>query len=207
MRWAIRNGKSEFRNASAGWHVISATVPGFREVAKAVHDSLDNATLAPPIDETSPPPFFYPGVRWSDPLLDPIRVLTVCEALENREVIHHRRVVIVGIFKSGMDETLRLDCPEQLVSGDVGWPSAVGLTRPSEPPEALRDEIEKKRQEVIKSSPPEAPLRAERVVGLYGYFVSVAGLTAAACCKAPIETVLPPARLFGLGETDFRVIR
>jgi hypothetical protein len=131
----------------------------------------------------------------------------VCEALENRESISYQRVVIVGIFKSGMDETLRLDCSAQLVTGEVGWPSSIGLTRPSMPPESLRDEVEKKRAEVLKSGPPGAQPRPERVVGLYGIFISLDGLTKAPCCSATVETVLPPARLFGLSEKDFRVIR
>jgi hypothetical protein len=105
-----------------------------------------------------------------------------------------------------MDETLRLDCPTQLVAGEVGWPSSIGLTRPSMPPDALRDKIEQKRQEILKSGPPGAQPRPERVIALYGKFAIPAGLTNAPCCSAAVETVLPPARLFGAAEKDLRVI-
>lgn len=193
------SGAFEVTGVAAGWYVLAAWRPGFHELVKAIHAEGDVDVGAmnlgvPPRTASRPPQADIPA-------------LTVCEALDRRESLVFRPIVIVGVFKSGMDETLRLDCPEQLVSGAVGWPSAIGLTNPLPPPEALRAEIEKKRQEVLKSSPPEAPLRPERVVGLYGYFASVAGLTAAPCCKAPVETVLPPARLFSIGATDLRVIR
>ncbi len=188
-------GRFEFRSLAPDWYLISADLPGSRESVRAIHATGDADTGFLAI------PKLGPTAQASE------SVSTVCEAFGNRDALSGRLVVIVGIFKSGMDETLRLDCPTQLVSGEVGWPSAIGLTNPSPPPEALRAEIEKKRQEVLKSSPPEAPFRPERVVGLYGYFASVAGLTAAPCCKAPVETVLPPARLFGITEKDRRVIR
>ncbi len=210
MTLAQSDGHGNFvlRDVPAGSYIVLTSSAGFRQRANGVRVesvAADLSAIELPLGlisgdvvcslpcEIPPPP--------------PIPVLTVCEAFDRRDPLSYQRVVIVGIFKSGMDETLRLDCPTQLASGDVGWPSAIGLTRPSQPPESLRDEIEKKRQEVIKSSPPEAPLRPERVVGLYGVFVSLAGLTAQPCCKAPIETVLPPARLFGMGATDLRVIR
>jgi hypothetical protein len=135
-----------------------------------------------------------------------IPVLSVREALETGPSSCPWRVVIVGIFKSGTDETLRLDCPFQLLTGEVGWPSSIGLTRPSNPPDVLRDKVETKRQEILKSGPPGAQPRPERVVGLYGYFRFLTGLTSAPCCSAPVETVLPPARLFGINEKDLRVI-
>lgn len=106
-----------------------------------------------------------------------------------------------------MDETLRLDCPIELVSGDVGWPSSIGLNKVDSPPENLRDQIEAKRQQILKAAPPNAPLRPERVVGLYGQFVALAGLAATKCCSSQVQTSLPPARLFGMHETDLRVIR
>jgi hypothetical protein len=74
-------------------------------------------------------------------------------------------------------------------------------------PDELRGEVEKKRQQILASAPPEAPLRPERVVGLYGVFNSLTGLSVSPCCGAAVETTFPAARLFGIGETDLRVIR
>jgi hypothetical protein len=128
-----------------------------------------------------------------------------------REVVKAIRVdqndADAGSIQLSGPRSLRLDCPFQLVTGEVGWPSSIGLTRPSQAPDALREEVEKKRQEVLKSGPPGAQPRPERVVGLYGIFVAPAGLASAPCCSAAVETTLPPARLFGVAEKDLRVIR
>jgi hypothetical protein len=133
--------------------------------------------------------------------------MTVCEALKNRDQSDFNPVVIVGIFKSGLDETLRQDCPNQLVTGDIGWMSAIALTRPTDPPESLRPEIEKKRQIILNSGPPGAHPRPERVTALYGRLVSPSGLTSIPCCTALVEINAAPARLIGLDERDFRVLR
>src|SRR5580658_8559027 len=100
-------GKFEFPSVSAGWYILSASAFG-SEIVKAVHvdASVDIGPLDIPVGSMS--------VQDSHP------VLTVCEALENREELNHQRVLIVGIFKSGVDETLRLDCPFQVVSGEIG---------------------------------------------------------------------------------------
>jgi len=188
---AGRNGAFEFPNVSAGWYIIA-----LGNVARAI------LVVQGGVDAGAFKPLSAPRATQGT-----VPVLTVCEALARRDSLSYQRLVIIGIFKSGMDETLRLDCPTQLMSGELGWPSSIGLTRPSQPPDNLRAQVERKRQEIIKSSPPEAPLRPERVVGLYGMFVSLAGLTAAPCCSAAVETVLPPARLFGIAETDLSVIR
>lgn len=191
-------GVFEFRDLARGTYVFSVRVRGTAGVTQAVRVQAEGLTDVGSV---------LLRVGAFPERSDPVRVVTVCEALDQRELFYLQRLVIVGIFKSGMDETLRLDCPTQLVSGEVGWPSSIGLTRPAQPPDELREQVEKKRQELLKSAPPEAPLRPERVIGLYGIFVSLAGLTAARCCSAAVETVYPPARLFGLDETDLRVIR
>jgi hypothetical protein len=191
-----RTGAFEFPDVAPGWYILSGAAPGFLETIRPIRvedASADAGRLTFLLELQAKP--------------GPVPILTVCEALENGQAISHRRVVIVGIFKSGMDETLRLDCPFQPVTGEVGWPSSIGLTRPSNPPDALREEVEKKRAEVLKSGPPGAQPRPERVVGLYGIFVALLGLTSAPCCRAPVETTLPPARLFGIAEKDLRVIR
>ncbi len=204
-----RTGEFAFLDVAVGWCILSASVEYFRETVTAVYGesrgSADVGAVMLQIDTTKT--FAYEGFPPPPPPEPPIRVLTVCEALENRDTISYRRVVIVGIFKSGVDETLRLDCQTELITGDIGWPSAIGLTKVGNVPDELRGEVEKKRQEILSSAPPEAPLRPERVVGLYGVFVSLAGLTSAKCCSATVETVFPPARLFGISETDLRVIR
>lgn len=215
----VSRGGFEFSDVAPGWYILSVFAEGFQETVHAIRvvdGSNDAGTIDVRFRQCSETASLVcdtwgeiPGLpRSRSVCLRDTLVLTVGEALKGGLGYPcSHPVVIIGIFKSGMDETLRLDCPTQLVSGDVGWPSAIGLTNPSPPPEALRAEIEKKRQEVLKSSPPEAPLRPERLVGLCGYLVSPAGLTTAACCTAQVETVLPPARLFGVTETDRRVIR
>jgi hypothetical protein len=196
---AGRDGNFEFRDVPPGWVILSAVASGFHEIVRAIRveaASTDAGDLRRMM-----------LLVLARPAQEPVRILTVCEALDSRDAINRGRVVIVGIFKSGMDETLRLDCPSQLISGELGWPSSIGLTRPAQPPDELREEIEKKRAEVLKSGPPGAQPRPERVVALYGIFVSLAGLTSAPCCQAAVETAISPARLFGISERDFRVIR
>jgi hypothetical protein len=190
-------GGFEFPNVAAGWYIVSGAMPDFRQMVKSVRVEGNAPTDAGPL-------VLLPALQAGQ---GPVPVFTVCEALENRETIRFQRVVIVGIFKSGMDDTLRLDCASQLVTGEVGWPSSIGLTRPSNPPDSLRAEVEKKRAEVLKSGPPGAQPRPERVVGLYGILATPTGLTPAPCCRAAVETTFPPARLFGIGEKDLRVIR
>lgn len=187
-------GEFSFASLTDGWYILSLSMFGYRETVKAVH--VDGSVEV----DFGPALLILQGRRATP-------VLSVCDALDQREALNGQPTVIVGIFKSGMDETLRLDCPMELVSGDIGWPSAIGLTKAGNVPDELRGEVEKKRQQILGSAPAEARLRPERVVGLYGVFVSLAGLTNAPCCKAAVETVLPPARLFGVNETDLRVIR
>jgi len=189
-------GGFEFLDVSPGWYVLSSIAPDFQESVRAVHVQAQGAADAGAI--------LLQPMKVTD---RPAPVLTVCEALSRMARYTHAPAVIVGIFKSGMDETLRLDCSFQLMTGEVGWPSSIGLTRPSQPPDALRDKVEQKRQEILKSGPPGATPRVERIVGLYGIFAAPAGLTSAPCCSAAIETTLPPARLFSVAEKDLRVIR
>jgi hypothetical protein len=189
-----RRGEFTFANLTDGWYILSLSMFGYRQTVTAVKvERIAEVDFSGGL-------LILQGRR-------PTPVLSVCDALDQREALNGQPTVIVGIFKSGMDETLRLDCPTQLVTGGIGWPSAVGLTKVDNVPDALRNEVEKKRQEILKGSPPEAPLRPERVVGLYGVFVSLAGLSSAKCCSASVETPLPPARLVGITETDLRVIR
>jgi hypothetical protein len=191
---ADRSGEFSFVSLTDGWYILSLSMPGYRETVKAVHvDGIAEADFSRGL-------LILQGRRATP-------VLSVCDALDQREALTGQPVVVVGIFKSGMDETLRLDCTTQLVTGDIGWPSAVGLTKVGNVPDELRGEVEKKRREILASAPPEAPLRPERVVGLYGRFVSLGGLSNAICCTAAVETTFPPARLFGVSETDLRVIR
>jgi hypothetical protein len=191
---AGRRGEVIFSNLAEGPYILSASLRGFRETVKAVQ--VQGATT---VEFTLPPT--RPTERFFTP------ILTVCEALDQRDSLTSQLVVIVGVFKSGMDETLRLDCPTQLVSGEVDWPSSIGLTNVAPPSEIFRDPVEKKRQEILATALPEAPPRPERVVGFEGRFVSLAGLSSAKCCSAAAETSLPPARLFGVNERDLRVIR
>ena len=188
---AGRAGAFEFANVAPGWYILAAG-----DTARAIQVGRSDVDAGALKSRTA--------VR---SMGGSVRILTVCEALDQRDSLSYRRVIIVGIFKSGMDETLRLDCPTELRSGELGWPSSIGLTGVSRAPDEFRAQVEKKRQQVLSSSPPEAPLRPERVVGLYGVFVSLAGLTAAPCCKGAVETVYPPARLFGIFEVDLSVIR
>jgi hypothetical protein len=191
---ADRRGEFSFAGLADGWYILSLSMPGYREMVKVVHvqggAEIDFSRRLLSLQGQHATP-----------------VLSVCEALDQREALIGQPAVIVGIYKSGMDETLRLDCPFELRSGEIGWPASIGLTHTAQAPDQFRDQIEKKRQEILSSAPPEAPLRPERVVGLYGRFVSLGGLNKAKCCSSPVETAYPPARLFGLNDTDLRVLR
>jgi hypothetical protein len=191
---ADRRGEFGFAGVANGWYILSLSIPGYREIVKAAH-----VEAAAEID-FSRGLLILQGQRATP-------VLSVCDALDQREALTGQPAVIVGIYKSGMDETLRLDCPFELTSGDIGWPASIGLTHASQAPNEFLDQIEKKRQQILASAPPEAPLRPERVVGLYGRFVSLAGLSKKKCCASPVETVYPPARLLGFNDTDLRVVR
>ena len=109
-RWWVR-----VPERSAGWYILSSSAPNFRDAVTAVRvpiqGNADAASLRlQPLGSTP----------------RPVRVLTVCDILENRDIFTLQRVVIVGIFKSGMDETLRLDCPLQLVQAkSVGQAQSV----------------------------------------------------------------------------------
>jgi hypothetical protein len=192
-----RAGGFEFPDVAPGWYILSSFAPDFRERVEAIRVRAQSPTDVGAMQ--------LQEMRVTE---RPAPVLTVCEALNHMTRYTHAPAVIVGIFKSGMDDTLRLDCPFQPVTGpQVGWPSSIGLTGPAIPPDSLRDEVEEKRAEVLKSGPPGAHPRPERVVGLYGIFVAPSGLSAAQCCLAMVESILPPARLFGVTERDLRVIR
>jgi hypothetical protein len=207
--------KFQLQHIDPGWYILSVEQPEFYQFVQAVKvepgQDNDLGTVAPTFDFCKVMGLcsgksFTRGV--SEPLPSPPPlVLTVCEALRDLERYNLDSVVIVGIFKSGLDETLREDCPNQLVTGDIGWMSAIALTRPTAPPDSLRDEIEKKRQIILNSGPPGAHPRPERVTALYGRLVSPSGLTSSPCCTAPAEINAAPARLLGLDERDFRVLR
>lgn len=192
LAWAQSPPEIRIRPVNPGWQIVSAWMPGHREIVQAIPAEQHAPQLTPsPASE-------HPGAT---------AVLTVCEALSSLDRHNLETVVLVGIFKSGMDETLRQDCPRQLVTDEVSWPNAIGLSNAASPPDALRDQIEQKRAELIASYSPEAKPRSERVVGLYGRLASPSGLTSVPCCRGSIETTIPPARLFGLPERDLRVIR
>lgn len=191
-----------FDDVAPGWYIVAAQVDA-PERLKALHvdagEDVDVGEILPSIEcpicdfaKLDPPP--------------PVRVLSVCEALTERRSSRDP-IIIVGIFKSGMDQTLRQDCPNELRSGDVGWLSAIALSGSTEPPDQYRDQIEKKKAEIYASYPPEAKPRTERLVGLYGILIMPDGLTSAPCCRAAAETTFAPARLIGINEKDFRVIR
>jgi hypothetical protein len=191
LAWAQTPAEIRIRSVDSGWKIVSAWLPGHREVVKAIQADASPPNLTPPPDQPSAPE----------------GVLTVCEALSGLDRLNLGTVVIVVIFKSGMDETLRQDCPNQLVTGEVEWPNAIGLTNAANPPDRFTKEIEKKRAQLIAAYPTEAKPRPERVVGLYGRLASPTGLTTVPCCRGSVETTIPPARLFGLAERDQRVIR
>jgi hypothetical protein len=192
LTWAQPPAEIRIRPVNSGWKIVSAWLPGHREVVNAIQADASPANFPPPSAKSAS---------------SPATVLTVCEALNSLDRLNLDTVVIVGIFKSGMDETLRQDCPNQIVSGEVAWPNAVGLTNPANPPDRFTKEIQEKRAQLIAGYPAEAKPRPERVVGLYGRLASPAGLTSVPCCHGSAETSIPPARLFGLVEQDLRVIR
>jgi hypothetical protein len=201
---SVRNnprGQFQFTEIEPGWYILSAVAPGFREIVRAIRveagKDVDAGQLRLPVEP-------YPSLKFET------HVLTVCEALEGWDRYNLETVVIVGIFKSGTDEneTLREDCAQQLKSGEVAWPNAIALSRAATPPDKLREEIEKKRQQILASYPPAVQPRPERVVGLYGLLASLAGLTSVPCCSDSVETTIPPARLLEPSElSDFSVIR
>ncbi len=194
-----RLGQFRFNGIEPGWYILSASAPGFREVAKAIRveagKDLDAGQL-------------HLAIEPNPSLKVETHVLTVCEALDGWDRYNLESVVIVGIFKSGMDETLRQDCSRQLRSREVAWPNAIALSNPAPPPDKLREQIEKKRKQVLAGYPPGAQPRSERIVGLYGRLASLGGLTRVLCCGGSAETTIAPARLLNLSErSDFSVIR
>jgi hypothetical protein len=197
-------GQFRFSGIEPGWYILSAVAPGFRQLAKSIRveagKDFDAGQLRLPIE---PNPLLKlessPGSE---------HVLTVCEALEGWDRYNLETVVIVGIFKSGMDETLRQDCDHQLKTGEVTWPNAIALSNAATPPDKLREEIEKKRAQLLAGYPPGAQPRSERIVGLYGRLALLAGLTSVVCCGGSVETTVAPARLLDPSEReDFSVIR
>ena len=199
------NGRFQFANIAPGWYILSAAAERAENV-KAVHvrEGLD-------IDIGDVSPLAHVSVCagcWMVRTADsppPVPILSVCEALTRP--LNFDPVIIVGIFKSGMDPTLRQDCPNELRSGDVCWLSAIALYGSTEPPDQYRDQIEKKVAEIYASYPTAAKPRPERLVGLYGILIMPGGLTSAPCCHAAAETTFAPARLIGIDEKDRRVIR
>jgi hypothetical protein len=192
-------GQFRFSGIEPGWYILSATAPGFRELAMAIRVEAGKDVDAGQLHLAVEP----------NPLLKvETHVLTVCEALDGWDRYDLERVVIVGIFKSGMDETLRQDCNRQLRSGEVAWPNAIALSNAAAPPDTLAGQIETKREQVLAGYPAGAQPRSERIVGLYGRLASLAGLTRVLCCGGSAETTIAPARLLNLSERgDFSVIR
>ena len=146
-------GEFSFASLTDGWYILSLSMFGYRETVKAVH--VDGSVEV----DFGPALLILQGRRATP-------VLSVCDALDQREALNGQPTVIVGIFKSGMDETLRLDCPIQLVSGDIGWPSSIGLTKARNVPDELRGEVEKKRQEILGGAP-----RSAAAAGAGGRFI------------------------------------
>lgn len=143
----------------------------------------------------------------------PVRVVTVCEAIEGHDRYERSEVVLVGIFKSGTEETLRQDCPSQLTTGGIAWMNAVALppspssasTSPILEQPAVRKEIEKKRAEVLAGGAPGTQPRPERVVALYGRLFAPSGLTAVGCgggprCSELLQMNLPAVKLLDVGR-------
>ena len=188
-------GTYHFDALTPGWYILAASSDQSPEAVKAVK-------VLPGQDVNAG--------EWTATTLrsvpHAVRVMTVCEALADRAA-RITPAIIVGIFKSGMDQTLRQDCPNQLMSGEVGWASAIALSGSTEPPDQYRAQIQKKKLEIYASYPSEAKPRPERLIGLYGVLVMPGGLTSAPCCHAKVETTMAPARLIGVDEKDYRVIR
>ena len=204
-----QRGRFKTTHLSPGWFVLAAESDNW-EIVRGIQIKAGKSSDAgvffrrrcgEPHFFCDPPAPLPPD--WRPP---PVPVTSVCEALGNP---NPRRVpaIIVGIFKSGMDPTLRQDCPNELRSGDVGWLSAIALSGSTEPPDQYRDQIEKKKAEIYASYPAAAKPRPERLVGLYGILIMPGGLTSAPCCHAAAETTFAPGRLIGINEKDFRVIR
>lgn len=202
-------GYFQLANVVPGWYLLAAGV-NYPEKVKALHieagQDVDTGEILPGLDFVSAYGVCTHCIpnQWYKP--PPVQILSVCEALATPESFRSP-VIIVGIFKSGMDQTLRQDCPNELRSGDVGWLSAIALSGSTEPPDQYRDQIEKKKAEIYASYPAAAKPRPERLVGLYGILIMPDGLTSAPCCHAAAETTFAPARLIGINEKDFRVIR
>jgi hypothetical protein len=191
-------GSFRFDGVEPGWYILAAVAPGFRQLVTPIRIEAGADVYAEQLHLPIQP---EPQPK------SETRVLTVCEALEGRDSYNLQTVVIVGIFKSGMDETLRENCGFQLRTGEIAWPNSIALSNPAPPPDTLREAIEKKRQQVEAGYPPEAQPRSERIVGLYGKLASPEGLTSAPCCGGSVETTVAPARLFGPAERDPRAIQ
>lgn len=188
-------GRFRFEGLPPGWYVLAAAKNQSNEIVRAIRiESGKDADLGE----------LKPGSKAGTQ--EPVQVMTVCEALA-RPTLPASPVIVVGIFKSGMDQTLRQDCKDELVSGEVAWPDMIALTNSAEAPDSFRPQIDKKKAELFASYPPEAKPRPERLVGLYGILVRPDGFVNKPCCHSAAETDFAPARLFGIGEKDRRVIR
>lgn len=159
---ADARGNFQFDSAPGGEYVIMIEAPGYRRAAGTTKLSRARKPQGP------------------------IQVLTVCEALDGRDRYDGQQVVIVGIFKSGLEETLRQDCPAQLATGGIGWLDAVAL--PHSPSLAgsspvleqsdIKKQIEQKKAQIRSSDPPPRP---ERVMALHGFLDAPSGFTSVAC--------------------------
>jgi methyltransferase len=186
-------GQFKFSNLDPGWYAVSAELNQRSALtAVDVKDSADTGKL------TLPEP--------RQPLAG-VHVLTVCEALDQRNRYALAEVVIVGIFKSGMEETLRADCPNQLTTKNTGWMNAIALppspssagTAPILEQPAIRRQIDSKRAGLLASGVPGAQPRPERIVALYGRLMVPAGLASTPCgsgkCNDLTQLDVPPLTL------------
>jgi hypothetical protein len=129
-----KKASTEFRGAfriddiTPGWYLLSAKIPGFRQAIKAVRIEsdawLDTGDLVLPLSGCDEPGVICDSVG-PEPPPPAIQILTVCEALRDRDAFYQRQVVLVSMLSG---DRLRQDCEARLRTGAFGWPNEIALT-------------------------------------------------------------------------------
>lgn len=209
------------------WYALKVVAPGFRETLKMVHveagKEIDLGRFPIELSGCDDPrvicDYFGPA-----PAPDPIRILTVCEALRNLDSYNFKLVIIIGRL-GRTDEGTWLDerCNENITTDGFVWPNIISVsvgaqTQPlSRPPKesAWNKRLLLNKAKTVKQTTPirREPPYEEELAAVYGRLESPRKLRAVLCgdgstCDnglghlnaAPAEIVLDP-------KTNWRLLK